>query len=382
MSDDAPLRVAVVTELSGGVGVYARNLVDGLVAAGHEVTLVTPHPEAAPPVARVVTAARHTGRGRLFAQSWSFARAVERVPGPVDLVHVVDARYSQLFRPAAAPVVGTMNDYFYAITGWTSGAGTRDVYTDWRVRHVFYNVTRMVERRALRRLAGVLCISGEVREVLARRYDIDRSRLAVVPYGLEYGPTDVEPRRSGRPTVVFAGGNFQRKGLGVLLEALPTVLDRVPDLELVVIGRSKDEALMRRRVRAKGLDGAVTFVGQVSYRDLYAYYLGADVFAMPSVLEAFGIPYLEAMHCGVPVVASDSPGPTDYLRDGVNCLMPRRGDERALATALVEALTDEELRSRLVAGGRVTAAEATVTRMVERTVEAYRRLADLESSRP
>jgi glycogen synthase len=139
---------------------------------------------------------------------------------------------------------------------------------------------------------------------------------------------------------------------------------------------------MRRRVRGRGLERTFTFVGQVSYRELYRYYLGADAFAMPSVLEAFGIPFLEAMHCGLPVVASDSPGPTDYLRDGVNCLMPRRGDAPDLARALIDALTDGELRTRLVAGGRRTAAEATVPRMVERTVDAYRRLIGAEVARP
>jgi glycosyltransferase involved in cell wall biosynthesis len=93
---------------------------------------------------------------------------------------------------------------------------------------------------------------------------------------------------------------------------------------------------------------------------------------MPSVLEAFGIPYLEAMHCGIPVVASDSPGPTDYLRDGENALMPARGDPVALARAIVAVMTDEDLRERLVAAGRVTAEDATVDLMVARTIDAYR----------
>jgi glycosyltransferase involved in cell wall biosynthesis len=366
-------RVCVVTELTGGVGVYARNLVAGLVAHGAEVTVATPHPDRAPAgVARVVPAKAHRGRGRFIAQSWSFARALHDLDGEFDVVHVTDARYALFVRGAAAPVVGTMNDYFYAITGWFSPVGTRAVYEDWRARHVYYNLTRVLERSALRRLQGVLCISAEVKDVLAARYGLDPRRLVVVPYGIAYGPTDVAPRRSGRPAVVFVGGNFQRKGLGVLVDAAPEILATLPDLEVVVIGTSRDEALMMARVRERRLDGTFRFVGQVGYRELYEYYLGADVLAMPSVLEAFGIPYLEAMHCGIPVVASDSPGPTDYLRDGENALMPARGDPVALARAIVAVMTDEDLRERLVAAGRVTAEDATVDLMVARTIDAYR----------
>jgi glycosyltransferase involved in cell wall biosynthesis len=379
--EPAPLHVCVVTELSGGVGVYARNLLTGLVDRGVRVTLVTPHPDSAPTVDRVVPVKAHRGRGRFVAQAWSFAGALRGEKADYDLVHVIDARYSLFMRRLGEPVVGTMNDYFYAITGWFSPVGTKAVYEDWRLRHVYYNLTRLLERTAFRRLDGVLCIAQEVKDTLVRRYRLDPRRLVVVPYGIEYGPTDVEPRRSGRPTVVFAGGNFQRKGLGVLIDAAPAILREVPDLEIVVIGSSRDEALMKKRVRERGLTSTFTFVGQVSYRDLYSYYMGADVFAMPSLLEAFGIPFLEGMHCGVPVVASDSPGPTDYLRDGENCLMPARGDVGGLAQAILSALTDPELRERLIRNGRVTAAQATVDTMVSRTVEAYRTILALPERR-
>ncbi len=365
------LHVCVVTEMTGGVGVYARNLVEEMARAGTTLTLITPHPDAAPAVDHVVPVTRHAGRGRFLGQAWSFARAMREMPAGIDIVHVIDARYSLFFFPLDVPVVGTMNDYFYAVTGWFSGRGTKNVYSDWRVRHIYYNLTRVLERLALRRLDGILCIAREVKDVLARQYGLARDRLFVVPYGIAYGPTDVAPRRSSRPTVVFAGGNFQRKGLGVLIDAAPRILRHVPGLEVVVIGRSRDEALMRRRVEEAGLGETFTFVGQVGYRELYWYYLGADVLAMPSLLEAFGIPYLEAMHCGVPVVASDAPGPGDYLRDGDNCLMPARGDVQALAAAVIAALRDDGLRARLIANGKATAAEATVDRMVSRTIECY-----------
>lgn len=373
----APLHVCIVTELAGGVGVYARNLLEGLANRGVQVTLVTPQPGSAPDVDRVVPVRAHRGRGRFLAQSWSFAQALRDSRIACDVVHVIDARYSLFMGDNAPATVGTMNDYFYAITGWFSAAGTRAVYADWRVRHLYYNLVRVLERRAFRRLDGILCISQEVKTTLVRRYRLDPRRLVVVPYGIEYGPTDVEPRRSGRPTVVFAGGNFQRKGLGVLIDAAPAILEEIPDLEVVVIGTSRDEALIKNRVRDRGLSGTFTFVGPVTYRDLYSYYLGADVVAMPSLLEAFGIPYLEGMHCGVPVVASDSPGPTDYLRDRENCLMPPRGDSAALARAIVDAVRNDSLRARLIANGRVTAAEATVEKMVSRTVDAYRTILEV-----
>jgi glycosyltransferase involved in cell wall biosynthesis len=364
------LRVCVVGEMTGGVGVYGQNLLRGLAKLGVEATVITSTPGRSP-AGRVIRSVRVRGRGRWIPQSLAFALMLRRMRHKFDLVHFTDARFA-IFAPGGdCPLVGTMNDYFYAITGWFSPVGTKALYRDWVGRHVYYNVMRAGERFTLRRLERVVCISRAVREVLATRYGVARERLSVVPYGIEYGPVAAEPMSTGRPVVLFAGGNFQRKGLAILIRAAARIREAEPAVRFVIVGDSPDSALMRRLAIGTGVAEAFEFVGQVDHPTLYRYYRSSLVYAMPSILEAFGIPYLEAMHCGVPVVASAVAGPDDYLEPERNALVAPVGDASAVAEAIVRLLRDETLRKRLVAHGRETAARFTVERMARATLRAY-----------
>ncbi|MDX1746816.1 MAG: glycosyltransferase family 4 protein, partial [Halobacteriales archaeon] len=358
-------------ELAGGVGVYTRNLIGALRSRDLEVDLVTPHPAIDTDASTVIAVKPTNGRASWLPHAWRFARALRRVDEPYDIVHFTDARYSVFLRHRPWPVVGTMNDYFYTVTGWFRGTGTWDLYHDWVSRHLYYNFIRTLERGALRRLDAVICISGAVADRLHDRYDIPTERLTVVPYGIVYRPADAKPLPKRGPTILFAGGNFQRKGLEVLIRASRRVLDVVPDAVFVVLGDSAGTARMKRLCDRRGVGRAFSFEGQVDYHSLYRHYRTADVFAMPSLLEAFGIPYLEAMHCGVPVVATIMPGPDDYLRDGANALLSEPGDDRSLARDIVRLLTDPELRSRLVEAGRATARQFTPSAMGDRTLRVY-----------
>jgi glycosyltransferase involved in cell wall biosynthesis len=370
------VKVCIASELVGGVGVYAQNLIGGLEAQGHEVTVVTPQP-AASKARRTVGVEQVGGRGRFLRQSAHLARGVRAVAREHDVVHVTDARFAVFMRgvPAEAPLVGTMNDDFYCGTRWRSWRDTRAMYADWRVRHLYYNVLRLGEARALPRYRRVICISSEVRRSLVRFHHMPPDRLDVVHYGIEspFEPLEGSGARpvTAAPLVLFAGGNFQRKGLDVLIDAAPEVVRRVQGVRFVVVGSSRDEQVMTQRAAERGVADRFDFVGQVPLAELHSLYGEAAAFAMPSKRESFGIPYLEAMHHRVPVVASDARGPSDFLCDGVNALCPPAGRPAPLAAALVRALTDDEVRSTLVAGGVATAERFTPSTMAAETALVY-----------
>jgi glycosyltransferase involved in cell wall biosynthesis len=174
------------------------------------------------------------------------------------------------------------------------------------------------------------------------------------------------PRR-----VLFVGGNFQRKGLLVLLRAAPAIAAQVPDVRFTVIGKSYYTRGARRLADQLGVSDRFDFVGRVSYQTLAGYYAEATVLTMPSLMEAFGIPYLEGMSCGLPVVATDCRGPDEYLRNGDNALVVTPGDPEALGVALIRALTDTGLRDRLRQGGFKTAREFTPEKMAAETMAVY-----------
>lgn len=369
-SNRKALNICVVAELVGGVGVYGQNLIRGLISAGIVPTVITPTPDRAPG-GKLLRVGEVRGRARWLPQAFAFASALRKVRNDFDLVHFTDARYAVFVPSAGPPLLGTMNDYFYAITGWLSRAGTAAVYSDWVLRHLYYNLTRTIEGRCLRRHKRVLCISNAVASILSTRYGLPASQLAVVPYGLAYGTSDTPLLPKHGPRVLFAGGNFQRKGLHVLIKASRAILARHPDVEFVVLGDGADMPLMKKLSRQVGGEEAFRFEGRVTHEMLYNYYRSADIFVMPSIMEAFGIPFLEAMHCGVPVVASDVAGPDDYLVNRANALICRVGSHTDLANCILELIEDRQLRETLIRNGRITSNGFALHRMIDQTVEVY-----------
>jgi glycosyltransferase involved in cell wall biosynthesis len=267
-----------------------------------------------------------------------------------------------------------MNDYYYAATDWWPDT-VRRYYRDWVPRYLLYNTTRLLERYALRRLAHVIAVSDAVAEIVGPAYGIPPTRFTTVRYGFDFSafpPNDGTVKSP--PMVLFVGGNFQRKGLLILLRAVPAVLARHPRTKLLIAGRSLYDWGARRLAHQLGVAGNCEFLGHVDHARIGAYFSSSTVFAMPSLIEAFGIPYLEAMSCGLPVVATSCPGPDEFLVDGQNALLVPPGDADSLAHALCRLLCDTALRARLRQGGKDTAKLFSPERMASETLAVYERV--------
>jgi glycosyltransferase involved in cell wall biosynthesis len=134
------------------------------------------------------------------------------------------------------------------------------------------------------------------------------------------------------------------KGVDVTIRALPAILSIVPDVKYVVIGRGDDAPRLAALAKELGVEEKVIFAGFVPTEDLPNHYRLADAYVMPSQ-EGFGIVYLEAMACGVPVLSGDADGSADPLQDGrVGWQVPHR-DPEAVAGAVVEMLGKQDQRS-------------------------------------
>ncbi len=133
------------------------------------------------------------------------------------------------------------------------------------------------------------------------------------------------------------------KGVDVTIRALPEITQVFPHVKYVVIGRGDDQPRLAQLASDLGVAEQVIFAGFVPDQDLIDHYRLADVYVMPSK-EGFGIVYLEAMACGVPVIAGDDDGSADPLQDGrVGWQVPHR-DPVAVATACIEALSGKDPR--------------------------------------
>jgi len=133
------------------------------------------------------------------------------------------------------------------------------------------------------------------------------------------------------------------KGVDVTIRALPRIAEEFPSVKYVVIGRGDDRPRLAELAESLGIAERVVFAGFVPDEELIAHYWLADVYVMPSK-EGFGIVYLEAMACGVPVIAGDDDGSADPLQDGrVGWQVPHR-DPEAVAAACIEALSGKDKR--------------------------------------
>ncbi|SBT44958.1 glycosyltransferase family 4 protein [Micromonospora auratinigra] len=162
-----------------------------------------------------------------------------------------------------------------------------------------------------------------------------------------------------RPVVVCVSRLVPRKGQDMLIRALPEIRRRVPDAALLIVGGGPYRATLEKLARQTGVERDVVFTGSVPSAELPAHYAAGDVYAMPCRtrnrgldVEGLGIVYLEASATGLPVVAGDSGGAPDAVREGETGYVVRGRDVAQLTDRVATLLADRDLARQLGAAGR------------------------------
>jgi len=381
------LRVCIFTQQFGslwsGVGSYATDLVHELGRLGCDVTVVSP-PSAVLPAGSYRHVPVRPCRLDPTPGGWlSLSRAYRSVlhragidVSHFDVLHFADAREALCLPPELPPAVGTIHDCYAAMADRNPLAYTR-AYADGFRRFAYYRLARSLEARAYRRLDGLLVNSAYVADAVARAFGLRKKDLLVVAPGV--GPQEVirkpPPLLQGDPSILFVGCNFFRKGLPNLVRAVALLArGELPHVALHVIGRDRNRAAIERLVRLLGISERVHFHGRLDRASTRALYGRAEITCVPSLVEAFGLVYLESMAAGTPVVAGNEGGTVEFIRDGESGLLvdPRSADE--IARALGRIQTDSDLRLRLVRGGKSTVARNGVEEMARRTLAVYESL--------
>jgi glycosyltransferase involved in cell wall biosynthesis len=154
---------------------------------------------------------------------------------------------------------------------------------------------------------------------------------------------------------------------------MPKIIKGVPDAKLVFVGSGGMREELERVCKKMGVEKCVRFAGFVG--DVFKkalFYRAADVFVLPSAgPEIFGIVNLEAMACGVPIVASKIGGVPDIVKDGENGLLVPPRDSEALADAIIYLLENEDMREKMGKNGRKKAEGYSWERIAEETEEIY-----------
>lgn len=230
---------------------------------------------------------------------------------------------------------------------------------------------RAYERHVLPR---VFSASAELVAVSPASRAHTTGRAHLVPPGVDTAAF-TPPTAPSRQARVLYVGRVERtsrwKGLPVLLEAMVSLRERVPDVRLGVVGTGDDVPALRRLAEGLGLGESVDWHGAVAHAQLPGFYRRAGVAVLPSTTEAesFGMTLVEAMACGCPVVGSRVGGIPFVVRDGVDGLLAEPGDAGSLARALAAVLTDPARAAALGAAGRQAAEDRWDWRhLAERTV--------------
>jgi phosphatidyl-myo-inositol dimannoside synthase len=164
---------------------------------------------------------------------------------------------------------------------------------------------------------------------------------------------------SDRPVIVCVSRLVPRKGQDMLIRALPGVRRAVPDAALLLVSGGPYKGKLKALARSAGVEDHVVFTGSVPADELPAHYAAGDVYAMPCRtrrggldVEGLGIVYLEASACGLPVVAGDSGGAPDAVREGETGYVVGGRDVAALSARLSELLSDRDLARKMGEAGR------------------------------
>jgi len=162
-----------------------------------------------------------------------------------------------------------------------------------------------------------------------------------------------------KKVIVSVGRLVHRKGQDVLIEAIPAIIEEVPEAHILMIGEGPYRGYLETRAKSLGIEDRITFIGRIQYADLPRYICAGDLFVMPSrsrlaglEVEGLGIVYLEASACGLPVIAGDSGGAPDAVLEGETGLVVDGTSKSDVAAAVVKLLLDPDRSKAMGIRGR------------------------------
>ena len=218
-------------------------------------------------------------------------------------------------------------------------------------------------------------VTAHTDDLAAKAFALSGRRPEVVTPGLKVRPAHQIDRQAARvllalpearPIVLYAGRLSPEKGVVWLLRAFPQVIAACPDARVVLVGDGPQRTELAGLAQTLGLGGAVVFAGMQPHEIVISYMRAADLFVFPSLREVFGIALLEAMSCGLPIVASNVMGIPSVVEDPANGRLVPPGDAGALADRIIRFLQAPADRAALAERNMAKAAQYAIPRIVDR----------------
>lgn len=384
--DARPLQAGFKAHAQRGIGRYSRNLINAMLALEEAPPLSLLHqanlPDDALPQGPQRLAAGYMPLWlprfkRLASHYWLARRPLLPAWRSGQVVHFLCHLDAPLL--PGHPTVVTVHDLI---------AQRLEKLYKQRISGFRFKVERWLETRVLFRADRLIAVSQQTKLDLIELYGIDPGRITVIHEAADPGLAPLEDQNQrhavlrrygldpGQPFFLYLGGIDQRKGTHTLLEALAALKEQNVNHRLVLAGKIDDDKEypdLLGRIESLGLSQSVTLLGFVPDSDLPALFGSCLAFVFPSLYEGFGLPPLEAMTCGAPVVAARASAVPEVVGEAGLLFPP--GQAAELAQALKAVALEPELADDLRQRGFERASMFSWQRAARETLELYREVA-------
>ncbi len=368
--------VTAAVAQGAGIGRYTRELVRALVheAQPYQYVLFSAKPPTALPVANPLPAGAHIRyRPAPLSERWLYRLwyrlrlplPVQWVTGELNLFHSPDFVLPPV--RGNVPTLLTVHDLSFV-----------------HYPHVFtpalINYLNTVVPRSVARATHILADSEATRRDLTTIWNVPEAKITVLYSGVDgrFRPVQSADEITAvrakydlgeQPYVVSVGTIQPRKNYQMLIRAFAPLAAELPHNLFIAGGTGWLYEEMMMEIERQGLNGRVRFIGFVDDDDLPALYSGASLFAFPSLYEGFGLPLLEAMGCGVPVLTSNASSLPEVAGEAAVQLAP--DDETGWTAAMRDLLQDPAQRARLVTAGFRQARQFTWQKSAQKLLQVY-----------
>ncbi len=376
-----------------GTGLYAVNLVKNL--KNHEVTVITPYHGLGEKHEKTgnITVNRIDVVGLRFLPSkvnrsfidkrLLFALTLKKYLKTLDLkeydlFHCLNVQDANFFD------YNLLNKYFnvlvsvnedYIISSSLNPFKFPFKSTDLPIRYIHHNILKQFNKKTLRKANRIIANSFSTKRNIAKFCKIDENKIDVVHRGIDIEKFDIriDKEKYHSHKILFVGPNLERKGGLYVIKALPIILKEFPDSTLTMVGSCSFiyKKLIEKEVIKNSLKNKIEFIDHVSQEKLLPLYKEANVFVMPSIIEALGQVYMEAMMCKTPVIGANVGGVPEIITDDVGFLVKPK-DYKQIAEFIIQIFKDPKKSGEVGKIGKERILRYfNLDKMIKETIDIY-----------
>ena len=216
-----------------------------------------------------------------------------------------------------------------------------------------WNPLALITHLSLKEADTITALSNYTKEMLVSVQKISPEKISLLPpaldpvfleqFNISSDSTNKLPSSKILLTVARLDAKERYKGIDHVIEAMPKLLEKVPNLTYVIVGDGTDRLRLESIAKKTGVYNNVKFIGAKNSNELLKYYVDSSIFVMPSLKEGFGIVFLEAMAAGKPVIGGNHGGIPDLIKNDINGYLVEYGNVEMLTEKLVKLLQNDNL---------------------------------------